>query len=466
MGIVDEHILIAPVNVRSDLAPILGRSTGDVGQLCGDMRWNSQLATPAWERAGGINPMAVYKSVCHSNPGMLSMTERANTRFGFGSSVPTLDLTENVPISLWSYQPPRGMNGGGTGVHEWYRVLDFVKSTSETQTGYDKKACAPLTVMVGQLTYNDESQILVYGNYPSNWIRTDGNHWEDDHSLSLSQLLGGYTGVPGDLSGCYISFLLIRNNSTAKNLVVTNMTLSSFVQAHYSYNTFLLYAQGNGNDYPSIPILNGLYLSSTYTVIACLVSGMQPTGTAKYAVYTPDNTPGFSSLLPYSLGFVSGCDRTTAPLTTGGYIITNMSITSVTVTSVDRDTEIEWNGLTWRAFAISVYAEFDTSSVPYQGTLNVSGSLLLTNASSYRFGATPSSGDSALNDGVAASLTIPQSGQNKLVFTADQNEYIWVPYINGQLEHTTVTATVTITYPVENPVTQTGSGSSRPPSNS
>jgi hypothetical protein len=464
MGIVDGHILIAPVNVRAELAPILGRSTGDVGQLCGDVRWDSSLSTPAWVSAGGINPMAKYKAVRHSNPGILSATERASARYGFATPVPTLNLTHNVPQNNWVYQPPRGMNGGGTGVHEWYRVLDFVKSISETQTGYDKNACSPLVLSVGQLVYDAQSQILLYGEGYGNGIREDGLSWVADHSLSLSELLSSNS----DYYGYYISFLLIdiSDNTYPKNLIVTNTTVSSFVTSSYNYKEFDIYAEQtteSGLVHPAVPLLESSRRGHDFTIIACILPGNQPSGNYAYAVYTESTSPAVATLTPYSLGFVSGCDRITRKLDSGAFTMDGMAITSVPVTCRDTTIERTFNNMVWRAYQVEVRAILDTSQVYYSGTeKTVSGTLALSNGSSFIFGSAPddSSGSSQLSLPTAVSLVGGQAGQNKMLFTTGEDKYLWV--WKEYPSSVTVTAALTLDYPLNTPISKSGTATITP----
>lgn len=142
-------VITAPISVTGDLASVLGRATGDVGQLCGDVKWdstNSQWvsadATNKWAkykatRATGVNPTDAYKgeqkSLYGSTGYMCGLSAVLCTALS-GSDTSLKTVMDNGAIG-WEYEAPRGLNGGGSGVHEYYRVLDF--------DGYNHNAVSP-----------------------------------------------------------------------------------------------------------------------------------------------------------------------------------------------------------------------------------------------------------------------------------------------------------------------------------
>ena len=432
-----------------DLQRALGRGEHDLGLLCSDMRKSGASLV----RANATNPLAKYKPVRHDALAVLSLVQRASKRYGFAVGLPpTLDLTQNnLPQNDWVYLPPRGKGGGEGGADEWYRIRDF--------EGYAVGACTPLVVSTGQLVYdaNAESQILLFGNGMSNAIRQDGKTWVDDQSLSLSELLDSGSSSVYEY---YISFLLIDKTDYAKNLLVTNKTMGDFVGDEYASFIFPVYAQGqtvSGVTYPAVPVLDSSRSGHTFCIIACLLPGNNPPSGYGYSVYTSSTTPAVSTLIPYSLGFASGCDRTEVQLASGAFKMDGLKVTSVNVTCVDMATEMSGPGGTYRAFKITVRGVFDTTEAPgYSGTeMTVSGPLTITTSeggNSFPIGPTPSSGQSTINTSAVASLASQQAGQDKLLYSPS-DEFLWVMKNQGALIPTTLKATVVIDYPMDNPTT-------------
>lgn len=138
------------IDVRGDVAYVLGRSTGDVGQLCGDVDGNGV-------RQNKINKWALYKPISHPNIGYVTLTERIAKFHGYtpasydfacyvgsgGSLVGTPFSTHPQP-GKWTYNPPTG----GIGVSP-YRVFDFAHIESDlsrlSEYGYNHIAKAPIS---------------------------------------------------------------------------------------------------------------------------------------------------------------------------------------------------------------------------------------------------------------------------------------------------------------------------------
>ena len=433
-----------------DLQRALGRGEHDLGLLCSDKKWSGTSLV----RANKTNPLAKYKPVRHSALAVLTQAQRASTRYGFGAGLPpTLDLTQNnLPQNDWVYLPPRGKGGGDGGSDEWYRIRDF--------EGYAVGACTPLVVSTGQLVYdaNAESQILLFGNGMSNSNRQDGYTWEEDQSLSLTELLQSGS----EQYGYYISFLLIDKTDYAKNLLVMNKTMSDFVGADYASSIFPVYAQGqtvSGVTYPAVPILESSRSGHTFAIIVCLLPGNNPPSGYGYSVYTSSTTPAVSTLIPYSLGFASGCDRTEVQLASGAFKLDGMRITSVNVTYSDMVTEVTYQGFVYRAFRVNVAVVLDTSQASgwYGDDKSVSGTISLSDGGGFPFGPSPSNGSNPISAGIATKVSSQTSGQVKNIFTTESDLYLWVMKNQGSLISNTVNVTVTFDYPLDTPITGTGS---------
>lgn len=421
-----------------DLQRALGRGEHDLGLLCSDKKWSGSSLV----RANATNPLAKYKPVRHDALAVLSLVQRASKRYGFAAGLPpTLDLTQNnLPQNDWVYLPPRGKGGGEGGADEWYRIRDF--------EGYAVGACTPLVVSTGQLVYdaNAESQILLFGNGMSNAIRQDGKTWVDDQSLSLSELLDSGSSSVYEY---YISFLLIDKTDYAKNLLVTNKTMGVFVGDEYASFIFPVYAQGqtvSGVTYPAVPILESSRSGHTFCIIACLLPGNNPPSGYGYSVYTSSTTPAVSTLIPYSLGFASGCDRTEAVLDTGAFMMDGTTITGWNVIVTDMATEETISGQVFRAYSLEIRATFSTvGAEAYTGTMTISG--MMDFNTSGRFGPTLNDSGSLPAQGVAATLESKTAGQNKLLWSSGGVNYMWVPKVNDSVVRTSLGLSVEFDYP-------------------
>lgn len=436
------------VDPQADVSYVLGRSTGDYGQLCGDVDENGV-------RVGAINPMAKWKPVRHSTPGLITETQRAGVRYGFATPIPSLTTSQNEPKNNWGYQPPRGINGGGSGIHERYRIRDFVKEGEKK--GYHPGACCPIALSVGQFVYDAESQIIVSANSASNSFREDGLTWEVDKSLSLQELLDSNSSYYGN----NIAFLLVDLRTYTKNLIVTGTTASALVGSpNNGIKVFSIYAtetRVSGVVYPAVPILSSGNRGDTFAIIACLMQGSGPSSGYAYSVYTASTNPAVVNLTPYSLGFVDGCDRIYRRLDTGAFNMDNLVIDSVDVSFTDMVSEVTWNNSTWRAYRVTVNGDFDASNVAYSGEKSVMGTLELYNTQGDPFGGSPSTGDNPITVPVSISLLGATPGQRKLIFTTGDDSFLWLVKYNGSLINTTVTATLTLDYPLTEAKTESGS---------
>ena len=386
---------------------------------------------------GTIKPMAKYKPVRHSEVGILNETQRAATRYGFGSTLPQLPMSVAEPQNDWAYQRPRGI-----GNNEWYRMLDF--------DGYVNDACHPLVLSAEQIANDGRSVIVLYGNDRSNGVRGDSKSWASGESLSLSELLTSAS----DYTGYNIAFLLC--NGDKKNLIVTNQTMAQFIsnpsQAFYLYTTDTI---DSGVTYPAVQILASSKSGDKVTVIVCLTSG-GPTDTSRaYNVYTD-----VASSIVYSLGFVAGCDRASKAVTTSTFTLDGVDFV-LTVSATNMITEIYVGGLYWRAYRVSVTGTFDNPVgwSPTDLTKTLGGTISITNGGGYVFGSSPTSGNNTISANTSAELYPYASGQTRTLYTASSDKYLWLPLSGsgGTPLPTSITATVVMTTPLTNSITRTGS---------
>lgn len=209
-------IITLPINVQGDIGTALGRATGDVGQLCGDVRWNSE--SQQWERAYSINKWARYKPVINYGLDYSSQMNSAKTAW-----LPTSDWwkdknghcgltieeftdlgdpfssTQNTFLYKlrngqlpWDYEPPTGIVGVAP-----YRVFDFFQ--------YYKDAECPLSFEGLPNTY----QLDIYGSLT---MSLGDVATEEDHTLGLGDFLLRNKTIP--VTDMYLGVLLWRQDGT------------------------------------------------------------------------------------------------------------------------------------------------------------------------------------------------------------------------------------------------------------
>lgn len=388
---------------------------------------------------GTIKQMAKYKPVRHSEVGILNETQRAATRYGFGSALPQLPMSAAEPQNDWVYLRPRGISN-----NEWYRMLDF--------DGYVNDACHPLVLSAEQIANDGRSVIILYGNDRSNGVRGDSKSWASGESLSLSELLASAS----DYTGYNISFLLC--NGDKKNLIVTNKTMAEFIsnpsQAFYLYTTDTI---ESGVTYLAVPVLASSKSGDKVTVIVCLTSG-GPTDTSRaYNVYTD-----VASSIVYSLGFVAGCDRESKAVTTSTFTLDGVDFALTINAPKVPNTETYIGGLYWQAYKVSVTGTFNNPVgwSPTDLTKTLSGTISIKCSGSCMFGSSPTtSPTSEISANTSAELKPYASGQEKNLYTAGSDKYLWVGLTGsgGTALQTSITSEVIMTTPLTNSITRTAS---------
>lgn len=394
---------------------------------------------------GNIKPMAKYKPVRRPEIGTLNETQRAETRYGFGTisdkSLPKLPMSVAEPQNDWVYLRPQGINNGN---NEWYRMLDF--------DGYVNDACSPLVLSVQQIANDGMSVIIMFGDDRSNGVRGDGKSWTSGESLSLSELLTSAS----DYTGYNIAFLLC--NGSTKNLIVTNKTMAQFISN--PSQEFDLYSSDTVNSkgtYPAVPLLASSKSGDKVTVIVCLTSG-GPTDTSRaYNVYTD-----VASSIVYSLGFVAGCDRASKAVTTSTFTLDGVDFALTINAPKVPNTETYIGGLYWQAYKVSVTGTFNNPVgwSPTDLTKTLSGTISITNNRGYVFGSSPTSGNNIISANTSAELKPYVQGQEKNLYTAGSDKYLWVG-LSGSggspIQSVAITAEVIMTTPLTNSITRTGS---------
>lgn len=116
---VTPHIGIDPI---ADVSYVLGRNTGDYGQLCGDVNENGV-------RVNKINPFSLFKPFRSSIPGFTTAAARlaAAKAANYGTDIVSCGIVDFATkySTKWGILPPRGVGGGAGGQNEHYRINDF-----------------------------------------------------------------------------------------------------------------------------------------------------------------------------------------------------------------------------------------------------------------------------------------------------------------------------------------------------
>ena len=170
-----------------DIKSFFGSSRNDIGALITNVE---------------INKWAKYKPVRSGKLGIMSVADRKDVQHGLTTTVFTATGEPTTSGSFfnrllagtlpWDYLRPRGRNGGGSGVHEWYRILDF--------DGYDKRATPPFE------PYEFDTAMLDYENkLVLQWV----DLYREDYELGVDDLQ--IDGI--DLNNWYFgAFIYFQNN--------------------------------------------------------------------------------------------------------------------------------------------------------------------------------------------------------------------------------------------------------------
>ena len=224
---------------------------------------------------------------------------------------------------------------------------------------------------------------------------------------------------------------------------------------------FDLYSSDTVNSkgtYPAIPLLASSKSGDKVTVIVCLTSG-GPTDTSRaYNVYTD-----VASRIVYSLGFVAGCDRASKAVTTSTFTLDGVDF-ALTINAPEvPNTETYVGGLYWRAYKVSVTGIFDNPVgwSPTDLTKTLSGTISINCSGSCMFGSSPTSTSptSNISANTSAELKPYVQGQEKNLYTAGSDKYLWVGLTGsgGTALSTSITAEVIMTTPLTNSITRTAS---------
>ena len=155
MGHTTSRCYLPSLDFKGDVAYVLGRTTGDEGQLCGDVDGNGQDQNK-------IQKWSLYKPVRLNKLGILTEADFKSVNYGYeinsyqylrtqGASQGAVDAW--LAGTIWAYLKPRGK----TTYNEWYRITDFDQ--------YDSGSLCPF-----QVTYNNEPTIGKSAQYNCEFV--------------------------------------------------------------------------------------------------------------------------------------------------------------------------------------------------------------------------------------------------------------------------------------------------------
>ena len=240
MGHSGTRCFLPSLDFRADVAYVLGRNTGNEGQLCADLDDNN-LDVHA------ISKWAAFKSCRHSKKEDLTTTDREDVYYG-------LDITPCGPngsldsfISRfsgeWGHLKPRGL----ATYNEHFRINDF--------DGYENEPGC-------MFNFNDMT-------FPSEYILSTGGTGHvtfrlglnpaaqlPTGSLLLTHLKVGGSDGPAYFSAMYFGLLFIYGSQR-------RLITSSFPMSAYAYGSEIEIAESGG-------ALTGLTTGVTYTVYPVL----------------------------------------------------------------------------------------------------------------------------------------------------------------------------------------------------
>ena len=401
------------------------------------------MGSMVYTGSGYLNVAAKYKPVEYPSPGVLTDAQRRSVRYGFGSAstgLPALPLGNNAqnPKNNWQYIPPS----------TYWRNLDFVKEVGSS-IGYNGRAIMPLKVNIGQLVTSAESIVVVMCNAAVNSVPgISPRAWSANDCVSLDDLLVNDYNY-------FLQFLFVDTTNGVRNLVVCNKQLSSAItasaggfvyQSFYYLGTTPYYTEVSGIKYPDVPVLANT--GHTIRVIVGIGGGPSlPDSSYAYQVITDPAT--INSWVMYSLGLEDNCDRDTAVVQSGAFVMDGTTITAISVTPTDTYIEETVAGQAWHAYALEINATFDTTgAAAYSGTMmTILGSMAFN--TSGKFGPTAATAGS-ISPGVSAELASKTSGQVKYMFGSGTDNYFWIPVVSGSVIRTSLGVTLDFDTPFTN----------------
>ena len=287
MSIKSNGTLVCPVG-WGDISQVLhipGSPTFDPNNPCYDLGY---MITN-----GYIKEMAKWKPVVKSGVwGVLSASDRAGVRYGFGTNLPAV-VWSNSAISAptWTYVRPSGGNASP------FRSTDFAKDLTTQTEGYNENVVAPIGINLAGTTVISATGALVEVKFD----RMADSSFNGDYNLSATDLLG--SGGNSYL-GYNLALILEFPDRSPKDfcLVVYNQTMASILSGTPVASCPLSPSGDSASHLPAIPKLASCSPGERVRVIACLSTGRTIASGDAYAVFDTLTNE-------VSLAFVEGADR-------------------------------------------------------------------------------------------------------------------------------------------------------------
>ena len=231
-------VISAPVDVRGDIAAVLGVQSGDLGVLCTN---------------AAVNMWAKYKPYRDSSPAVLSAARIAAK---YGLYLPTLTLSEmQAAVRTWGKLQPRG-----AAYSEPFRALDFA--------GYNHNATQPSFVFTLPWISNNRGANAFLGNF------VEGSNLEFGDLVSNTLASGidtNYPAPPYPLDEFYLMFVIFAGSTI------------------HVYNTGQHISVGGTAAFPD-QAFSDVATGATCLAIACLaLTDYLPIGDTKLDITGPDS---------------------------------------------------------------------------------------------------------------------------------------------------------------------------------
>lgn len=246
------------IDVRGDVAAVLGRNTGDVYLLCSDQEWYDTgnvdgNGNPIYAKrdAGAVKPWPKFKPIRDTDcDTILTLADRQDAYFGFkvdqcGPNGNIATFISNY-ASQWQYLKPRGIDVTPI---EWCRILDF--------DGYD--AAANSFVNINDKTFPASYTVGQGGVGVTFHLGINAGNNLHAGSISINDFkLGGSEGT--EFANCYFGLIFVSGPTTK---IITGNTPAQAVGSGGTGGVEVFIAESNG-------ALSGLTTGTTYTVYPVL----------------------------------------------------------------------------------------------------------------------------------------------------------------------------------------------------
>jgi len=338
----------------------LNAGTLDLGSLC---------------KHTNLNPWAKYKPFRYNAYSFTNATAWENAMksagWGFGDTVTAVDTDY---IFYWSgaskewvssYLKPRGGS-----YNEYFRQLDFVDLTANSQNGYYHDAVPPLDIEFSDDgTYIDQAGDAVVVNYDF----MANSNWVGSKCLSMSDLL--VQAINNTASKTYYLAVLFKptGHSELNSLLVSSVEASDFLTQTPSYFEIPftgLSSQSSQTDGIYVPAIGdtgegaGSRDGDTVSMTVCLAENKAPSSGDNYRLVTGAELTTTKLL---SMNLYNNIDKNTLP------IVANNSIQgskgTITATVTDLGYVLGTDGM-YRKFRIEEIFVTTTLKGPYWGTRN------------------------------------------------------------------------------------------------